>query len=446
MRSAGPGDDQARFLADLRALRDGAAIGYDELAARAHYPSDILKEAENGPYLPTLPILAAYVRACEGDVLEWEERWRRVANEAAGDPGLPIRPPGASPAAVAGARAGIGVVPPDAYDPERIKAALRGAQRSGQSSRSAGTPGIAASAARGTGSGGTGWSFADAGSTGWNTAEAAAGWDATGEALDTAATPPAGWDAMDAGPGLNTVEAPAAGWTAAADAAGPGWSAADGATESWGTRDGGANSAGWRWDTAVEQDPANGNHETKQRNGSFGAVDKEGQFAESWSQDSELGQQGSESAWSGLTEAEQEPWSPGIEASPSESASGELVWPELADAELTPGADGERLAHPDLSGGELGWAEVPTADVALTREMEAAAESPAWNGAHHGPAIPEVSGHAQIRSESQARSIPVQMVAPETKGRSADRLYPLRLLLIIVIAALIGSGLVLLFK
>jgi len=69
--SAGPGDDQARFLADLRALRDSAAIGYDELAARAHYPSDVLKEAENGPALPGLPILTAYVRACEGDVLDW---------------------------------------------------------------------------------------------------------------------------------------------------------------------------------------------------------------------------------------------------------------------------------------------------------------------------------------------------------------------------------------
>src|SRR2546429_6196486 len=63
--SAGPGDDQARFLADLRALRDSTAIGYDELAARAHYPSDVLKEAENGPALPGLPILTAYVRACE---------------------------------------------------------------------------------------------------------------------------------------------------------------------------------------------------------------------------------------------------------------------------------------------------------------------------------------------------------------------------------------------
>jgi hypothetical protein len=134
--SAGPGDDQARFLADLRALRDSAAIGYDELAARAHYPSGILKEAENGPSLPGLPILTAYVRACEGDVLDWEERWRRLNPDVRNDPNLPVRPVGASPAAVAGARAGVGVAPPDVYDPDRIKAALRGDQtRSGQARR-----------------------------------------------------------------------------------------------------------------------------------------------------------------------------------------------------------------------------------------------------------------------------------------------------------------------
>jgi hypothetical protein len=397
MRSAGPGDDQARFLADLRALRDGAAIGYDELAARAHYPSDILKEAENGPYLPTLPILAAYVRACEGDVLEWEERWRRVANEAAGDPGLPVRPAGASPAAVAGARAGVGVVPPDAYDPERIKAALRG----GGSQGPGGTHGVTAPAARDNGSGGTGWSFADARSTGWNTPDAPAGWSA--KALDTTA-PPAGWDTVDATDGTG------AGWTA---------------TESWDTRDGSGG-----WDTAVDRASANGNHATEQRNGSFGAIDQEGQLAGSWSQDSELGQQGSEFAWSGLQETEQEPWSPVIEATP-ESASSELVWPELADTELA--QDG-----PDLSGGELGWSAADTA-------QEPSAEPAAWNGAHQAlpqqirDAVPEVSGHAQVRA-------PLQAVAPEAKERSADRLYPLRLLLIIVIAALIGSGLVLLFK
>ena len=145
MWSAGDGDDNRRFLADLRALRDTAAPEFDELAARAHYPSDVLKEAESGPSLPGLPILAAYVRACDGDVPEWEERWRRLNPEMADDPDLPVRPAGASPAAVAGARAGVGVGPPDIYDPERIKAALRGNQaRPGQDSRRASDQGISA--------------------------------------------------------------------------------------------------------------------------------------------------------------------------------------------------------------------------------------------------------------------------------------------------------------
>lgn len=124
--SAGEDDNKQRFLADLRTLRDRAALEWDELAVRAHYPSDVLKEAENGPTLPGLPILAAYVRACEGDVPEWEERWRRLCAESHAVLGLPVRPAGASPAALAGARAGVSVAPPDAYDPERIRAALRG--------------------------------------------------------------------------------------------------------------------------------------------------------------------------------------------------------------------------------------------------------------------------------------------------------------------------------
>ena len=84
------------------------------------------RKPRTGPRLPGLPILAAYVRACEGDVLEWEERWRRLDPEVPDDPDLPVRPAGASPAAVAGARAGVGVAPPDVYDPERIRAALPG--------------------------------------------------------------------------------------------------------------------------------------------------------------------------------------------------------------------------------------------------------------------------------------------------------------------------------
>jgi hypothetical protein len=137
--SAGPGDDEQRFLADLRALRDAAALGYDELAARTHYPDDILRDADTGPSLPGLPVLAAYVRACDGDVPEWEERWRRLGFGADADPGLPARPAGASPAAEAGARASVGVAPPDAYDPDRIRAVLRGIHQPEQTAASRGS-------------------------------------------------------------------------------------------------------------------------------------------------------------------------------------------------------------------------------------------------------------------------------------------------------------------
>jgi hypothetical protein len=122
---ASQGDDRAAFLAEFRTLRDRAALDYEELAARAHYPTEVLREAEIGPGLPGLPVLAAYVRACGADVIEWEERWRRLASSTGNDAGLPVRPAGASPAAVAGARAGITITPAEAHDSERIRAALR---------------------------------------------------------------------------------------------------------------------------------------------------------------------------------------------------------------------------------------------------------------------------------------------------------------------------------
>lgn len=121
----GQSDDKARFLAEFRALRDRAAVDFEELAARTHFPSAVLKDAENGPGLPGLPVLAAYVRACGGDVAEWEERWRLLALAADDEAGLPTRPAGASAAAVAGARAGVTMGPAEAADTERIKAALR---------------------------------------------------------------------------------------------------------------------------------------------------------------------------------------------------------------------------------------------------------------------------------------------------------------------------------
>jgi hypothetical protein len=117
------GDDSARFLRELRQLRDGAGLGPAELAARAHYPYDRIRAAEVGPSLPDLPVLSAYVRGCGGTTEEWEERWRSLTSA----PTLPLhgaRPAGSSTAASAGAR--IGSISPaaDTPDPSLIMAAL----------------------------------------------------------------------------------------------------------------------------------------------------------------------------------------------------------------------------------------------------------------------------------------------------------------------------------
>ena len=117
------GDDSARFLKELRQLRDGAGLGPAELAARAHYPYDRIRAAEAGPTLPDLPVLSAYVRGCGGTIEEWEERWRSLTSA----PTLPLltaRPAGCSTAASAGARIGSISAPVDTPDPSIILAAL----------------------------------------------------------------------------------------------------------------------------------------------------------------------------------------------------------------------------------------------------------------------------------------------------------------------------------
>ncbi len=70
----------AELAAQWRRLRDGAGRpSYRELARRASFSVTVLAEAAGGRTMPTLPVLRAYVRACGGDVGEWEERWRRLA-------------------------------------------------------------------------------------------------------------------------------------------------------------------------------------------------------------------------------------------------------------------------------------------------------------------------------------------------------------------------------
>jgi hypothetical protein len=117
------GDDTTRFLRELRQLRDGASLGLAELAARAHYPYDIVRAAEAGPGLPDLPVLSAYVRGCGGTTEEWEERWRSLTRT----PSLPLssaRSAGNSAASAAGARISSAGLDADSPDPAVIMAAL----------------------------------------------------------------------------------------------------------------------------------------------------------------------------------------------------------------------------------------------------------------------------------------------------------------------------------
>jgi hypothetical protein len=117
------GDDAARFLRELRQLRDGAGLGQAELAARAHFPYDSIRAAEVGPTLPDLPVLSAYVRGCGGTTEEWEERWRSLTRS----PSLPVpasRHAGRSDAATAGARIGSVSQVGESPDPSIIIAAL----------------------------------------------------------------------------------------------------------------------------------------------------------------------------------------------------------------------------------------------------------------------------------------------------------------------------------
>jgi Helix-turn-helix domain len=465
MWSAGAADDKERFLADLRALRDEAALEFDELAARAHYPSDVLKEAENGPSLPTLPILAAYVRACDADVPEWEERWRRLGVESRADPSLPVRPAGASPAAVAGARASVSVAPPDAYDPERIRAALRGSH--GRSDGVA--PGIVGQ------------------TTSWDTSAQ----PGTGTSWDAAAQPGTGtsWDAA-AQPGTGTS------WDAAAQ---------PGTGTSW---DGFQRETGPRWDgaaaggtTDLSRTPTNGNHHPGQADD--GSSDtaimpvldparadtlRQDPFSADWLQDSDLTAQpepepGSpEPAETQASSAAADDW-----FTPQETTDPERTWSpaegeppaDATDNWFTPRERGEGgpaspqpaerdVAPPqEYSGSAVAgvtgfWTPTttasgpaeglrpgpsPTQEHAIARaSWPAAGESPASDKPGAADRTVPVLTPAAVPSRTIAGpAVPPGPVVPPSKSRS-DRLYPVRLLVVIVVAALIGSILVLLLR
>ena len=459
MWSAGDGDDNRRFLADLRALRDRAALEFDELAARAHYPSDVLKEAEGGPSLPSLPILAAYVRACDADVPEWEERWRRLGFESRADPGLPVRPAGASPAAVAGARAGVGVAPPESYDAERIRAVLRSAH--GSSDR-----GARGTASRGIASAPPWGAAGDRDGSGTATAEqrvpeSPANWDPrtttrwdadrdTGFQQDMGFQRDSGFQ-RDAGfrrdPG--TTLGMSTSWDGFQPDAGPGWDSA--AADPSGAPANGKHHVSepgdWPSDNTVIETPDVAQADAIRRD----------PFSAAWLQDSELtSPPGLEAGWQGQAEAGSAPAAPENWFLPDETQDREETW-SSADTQPSPAVADTWFASRERSDNGL----PPERDMAPPAES-AAPVTGFWTPSTAAPAQAEVRrpdpaqaevrrpDPAQAEGHTMARTIagptvPPGPVVPPTERR-ADRLHPARLLAVIVVAALIGSILVLLLR
>jgi len=423
--SAGPGDDQARFLADLRALRDSAAIGYDELAARAHYPSDVLKEAENGPSLPGLPILSAYVRACEGDVLDWEERWRRLNPEVADDPNLPVRPAGASAAAVAGARAGIGVAPPDVYDPDRIRAALRGNQsHSDQADRRAGDPGVAASAGI---SGFSDQGFADQGMD-------------SGQGLDGAAP-------LGSGLSWDTVTDPAVpkangNHSSTYSSRGP-FDAAFTSTPDSAERTEAAQAEEFSW--LAKSEPESGAADSSEP-----AWTERTEAGFGWRDRADTGLTSPSEAESALPEPEITEQIPRYQDDgPASSSERTDFWGQplsQASADLQVPAAAPRAEEPPIPRATwpsaAGTAAAQTAQPAHRTTADAGLGT-ATAAQSHSPAAPSYGqgtpSHSQVGPAAQT-------AVAQRAERRQDRFFTARLLVVIVIAALIGSVLVLLLR
>jgi len=78
-------DGLESFARDLRALRAKAELDYPAMAELSHYTMKTLASAAGGLRLPTLPVAVAYVRACGGNVAEWEDRWQKLAAKITAD-------------------------------------------------------------------------------------------------------------------------------------------------------------------------------------------------------------------------------------------------------------------------------------------------------------------------------------------------------------------------
>jgi hypothetical protein len=357
------------------------------------------------------------------------------------DPDLPVRPAGASPAAQAGARAGVGVAPPDVYDPERIKAALRGGHaRTEHGGRRTSDPGVLAPAPSGVGldNSDPGMSV-DSGTNGdgWSAPAASPGWD---PAPDTGVTAANG------------------NHSAALGNRGPFDAAFTSLTEN--AEPSPSEEFSWLKKDEPESRPAGGDLTWPEQTGNGGSAEPaDGSYG-----------------WSGRTQTTRPAETPPPETLPAEQDNSDVTWPNAglasrmaagsrhADPELT-----ERILHhqaeglaarepTDFWGQPLPQAppdlRMPAAtprmeEPAVTRASWTAADTtpPAAEPAHRTAAVPAKSASTQPAGAQPVNTGTSQtQAAAHERDHRQDRYFPARLLAVIVIAALIGSALVLLLK
>ena len=91
------GSPVREFAFWLRDLRSRSGLTYEQLGRRAHYATSTVQEAAAGRRLPTLKVVLAFVRACDGDHEQWRGYWaqiRRVLDrDAPREAGASVAPP-----------------------------------------------------------------------------------------------------------------------------------------------------------------------------------------------------------------------------------------------------------------------------------------------------------------------------------------------------------------
>jgi len=315
---------------------------------------------------------------------------------------------------VAGARAGVGVAPPDVYDPERIKAALRGNHaRSAQAGRRTIDPGVLAPASAAAG---TGLESPDPGMP----ADSAvgAGWD---PAPDSGITGANGNHTTSAGP-RGPFDAALTNIPDAAEAA---------ATEQF----------SWLQKSEPEITPADDDL-TWPGPGGIGRPTDPADGSYSWSGPAES----TRPADPDITERILRNQVEGLAAQERTDFWGQPLPAAPADVRMpTPAPRAEEPAITRAS-----WPSAaktpPAAPEPAHRSAAAAAAKPLSTTKPAAPAKPLSTAKPTATAKPLSTAGSPAQAAADQPGRRQDRYFPARLLAVIVIAALIGSALVLLLK